>query len=335
MGIPLLTKDFMKIDIYIPTYNRKELLKRAIESALMQTYVDITIIVSDNASEDGTENMMWEVFGQNPKIQYFRQKSNIGALANFQKCIYEYGGWDYCLFLSDDDELLDNTYIEKAVNHITKNNRLVIITANTKINYSDIDISFDTSLTLPECIPWKEFLLHYGTWSYSISWCNALFNRKIAIQSDCYNGQVFYADSDCFFRLMVFGDVWFIDTVASLYRVHAQNSYKIAPLEVFIKNENYILRNYDFVWEKGNCTPDELFSWKDRLLSWYRSTMLDNLLLFSKNPLSNARKALKILKNRWYRLTFPQYLRLTMLYVVRFFTRFKPVLRFLISRNYK
>lgn len=52
----------MKIDVYIPTYNRKELLRKAIDSVVRQTYSDVFIMVSDNASTDGTNQMISEVF---------------------------------------------------------------------------------------------------------------------------------------------------------------------------------------------------------------------------------------------------------------------------------
>lgn len=46
------------VSIIIPTYNRAELLKRAIESALAQTYKNIQIIVVDDASEDNTPEVV-------------------------------------------------------------------------------------------------------------------------------------------------------------------------------------------------------------------------------------------------------------------------------------
>lgn len=138
----------MKIDIYIPTYNRKDLLKKAIDSALAQTYPNITIIVSDNASSDGTDVMMRQMALENPKIHYYRQDQNLGALGNCQKCIYEYGVGEFALFLSDDDELLDPAYIEKAVQYIGTHKNTNIIIGNTRIYYSDLSLTFDTNSSL-------------------------------------------------------------------------------------------------------------------------------------------------------------------------------------------
>ncbi|WP_258075099.1 glycosyltransferase family 2 protein [Brachyspira murdochii] len=46
------------VSIIITTYNRAELLKRAINSAVEQTYQNIEIIISDNASTDNTEDVV-------------------------------------------------------------------------------------------------------------------------------------------------------------------------------------------------------------------------------------------------------------------------------------
>ena len=46
------------VTIAIPTFNRKEYLKQAIESVLEQSYKNIELVVSDNHSDDGTEELV-------------------------------------------------------------------------------------------------------------------------------------------------------------------------------------------------------------------------------------------------------------------------------------
>ena len=47
-----------EITVFIVTYNRENYLKLAIESILKQTYSNFTVIVLDNYSSDGTEQMI-------------------------------------------------------------------------------------------------------------------------------------------------------------------------------------------------------------------------------------------------------------------------------------
>jgi glycosyltransferase involved in cell wall biosynthesis len=90
------------VSIMIPTYNRVERLRRAIESALNQDYPPIEILISDNASNDGTESYLQLL--ADPKVKSFRQETNIGLIGNWNFLANKANG-DYCLMLSDDDEL--------------------------------------------------------------------------------------------------------------------------------------------------------------------------------------------------------------------------------------
>ncbi|MFA5336437.1 MAG: glycosyltransferase family A protein [Candidatus Omnitrophota bacterium] len=69
-----------KISVVIPTYNREEYLKAAVESVLAQTYGDFEVIVVDDGSTDGTARAA-SSFG--PKVRYILQKnSQVGAARN-------------------------------------------------------------------------------------------------------------------------------------------------------------------------------------------------------------------------------------------------------------
>ena len=66
------------VSIGIPTFNRSNLIKNAIQSALNQTYENIEIIISNNASTDKTIDIL-ETFSSNKKIRVFHQEKNIGV----------------------------------------------------------------------------------------------------------------------------------------------------------------------------------------------------------------------------------------------------------------
>ncbi len=66
------------ISVIIPTYNRRELLLRAVQSVLDQTHADLECIVVDDGSTDGTEAALRSL--ADPRLQYVRQE-NAGACA--------------------------------------------------------------------------------------------------------------------------------------------------------------------------------------------------------------------------------------------------------------
>ena len=64
-------KAIEEISVIIPTYNRCDLLKRAINSVIKQTITPKEIIVVDNGSTDQTYKMVSSLF---PEINYFIEK---------------------------------------------------------------------------------------------------------------------------------------------------------------------------------------------------------------------------------------------------------------------
>lgn len=65
------------ISVIIPTYNRKEKLAGCIESVLGQSYKEIEVLVVDDASTDGTEELFLQI--SDTRLKYFRYDTNRGA----------------------------------------------------------------------------------------------------------------------------------------------------------------------------------------------------------------------------------------------------------------
>lgn len=96
----------VKVTIAIPTYNRKSYLEQALDSIRKQTYSNIEIIVSDNHSDDGTEEFMLQYIKNHSTMDiiYYRQNENLGSMLNWENCLKKATG-DYLTVLSDDDLL--------------------------------------------------------------------------------------------------------------------------------------------------------------------------------------------------------------------------------------
>ena len=71
------------VTIGIPTYNRADSLSEAIHSAINQSYQNIEVIISDNASTDNTKTICTQIESKDNRIKYVRQKKNIGSVNNF------------------------------------------------------------------------------------------------------------------------------------------------------------------------------------------------------------------------------------------------------------
>lgn len=89
------------VSVVIPTYNRAEYLREAIESVLAQTYENFELLVLDNCSEDHTTEVV-AGFKDN-RIKYLRHQCNIGAEGNWGYGILWAQG-EYLSILGDDDQ---------------------------------------------------------------------------------------------------------------------------------------------------------------------------------------------------------------------------------------
>lgn len=100
--------------IAIPTYNRVDFLKRALESALNQTYPNLEIIVLDNASTDGTKEYLDAVKALDSRVKAYFNKENVGLVRNFQRITNKIVSGKYLNVLSDDDYLASD-FVATAV----------------------------------------------------------------------------------------------------------------------------------------------------------------------------------------------------------------------------
>ncbi|MEO8737511.1 MAG: glycosyltransferase family 2 protein [Edaphobacter sp.] len=120
-----------KISIAIPAYNSELCLRETLESALAQTCQAHEIIVVDDGSKDGTEEIA-RSFGD--RIRYIKQE-NTGIAGARNRAIREATG-DWIAFLDHDDLILPEK-LEKQLAMIESNPNLVVVYSTFKYLYSD------------------------------------------------------------------------------------------------------------------------------------------------------------------------------------------------------
>lgn len=93
-----------EISVVIPTYNRSELLQRAIRSIISQTFQDWELIVADDCSTDNTFDIVKSHIVRDKRIHYLKLESNSGANAarNFGS---RQASAKIISFLDSDDEM--------------------------------------------------------------------------------------------------------------------------------------------------------------------------------------------------------------------------------------
>jgi len=92
-----------KVSVIIPTYNRSNFLRAAVQSVLNQTFTDFDIVIVDDASEDDTQAVVASF--SDDRIKCIRHPSNRQIAATRNTGMVNSGG-EYIAFLDDDDQWL-------------------------------------------------------------------------------------------------------------------------------------------------------------------------------------------------------------------------------------
>jgi len=120
------------VSVIIPTLNRKELIKKAIDSILNQTYKNIEIIIVDGSNSDETEKMIYPYLN-NLRIQYIHQKENHTKslrdrrnIAKARNKAVKMAKGKYIAFLDDDDFWCNKKKLEKQIQFLENQPEYVI-----------------------------------------------------------------------------------------------------------------------------------------------------------------------------------------------------------------
>lgn len=139
------------IQFILITYNRKEKCLQTLKSILADNspVKDIPLTVLDNASTDGTSEMIQHFQRNHDNITYIRHTKNIGGNANIAQA-FEMASARYVWVLCDDDEYDFSSWIE-ALN-ILKRNPPALVVANYNAPHKGIQNLFKQLSFVPAAI---------------------------------------------------------------------------------------------------------------------------------------------------------------------------------------
>jgi glycosyltransferase involved in cell wall biosynthesis len=97
-----MTESTPLVSVGIPVYNGERYLAAAIEAMLAQDLDDFELIISDNASDDGTAEIAREHAARDRRIRYYRNERNLGLAGNFNR-LFERSRGRYFKWTAHDD----------------------------------------------------------------------------------------------------------------------------------------------------------------------------------------------------------------------------------------
>lgn len=120
------------VSINICTFNRANLIAKAIESALAQNYPNIEIVIGDDNSTDNTEEVVKDFINKNPNIFYYKNAGNLGITKNRNFGLQKSQG-KYIAVLDSDDYWLDENKLTEQVEFLEQNPDYALVGTFTKV----------------------------------------------------------------------------------------------------------------------------------------------------------------------------------------------------------
>jgi glycosyltransferase involved in cell wall biosynthesis len=155
-----------RLSIVIPTIGKRaELVARAIESALAQTSPDIEIIVSDNGSQDETQQVIARYAGR-PRLRTFRHAVTM-PISDHHSFLMQQVRGDFLLPLSDDD-YLEPDFAAEVLAAFDRYPQASFVYTGCAIHYEEIQVP---CVVGPPLESGADFLLNHYSGRREVCWC--------------------------------------------------------------------------------------------------------------------------------------------------------------------
>lgn len=124
-----------KVTIGVPVRNGGAFFVDCLASIESQTLADFEVIISDNASNDGTSEVAQSLAERDPRVRYVRSERNEGSAANWDRVV-ELAGGTYFKWLAADD-LIAPAYLERCVAILDRHPDVVLVTPRIELIDAD------------------------------------------------------------------------------------------------------------------------------------------------------------------------------------------------------
>lgn len=171
------------LSICIPTYNRAGFLGELLDSIIVQAPEEVEIVISDNASTDGTEAMVRKYMRRFPRIVYRCAPENAGPDRNYLKAV-ELANGEYCWLMGSDDLVADGA-IAKLLRKIDTGDDAYILGYTTctfemkpLFRYPVMDCPGEAAFDLSDPLSRADYFRHSLTTTPFFSYLGAIVVRR-------------------------------------------------------------------------------------------------------------------------------------------------------------
>jgi glycosyltransferase involved in cell wall biosynthesis len=213
-----------RVSIGLPVYNGERYLGEAIDGVLSQTFRDFELVISDNASTDGTREICEDFAGRDPRVRYSRNPENLGVGPNFNRCFSLADASEYFKWVAYDD-LMSDDFIERCVEALDRDPAASVafpamVTANAAGHVTSRQLRDDLSLLDGEPGRRAERLIEYALEAPDIYWTIYGLMRRSAIETTELHGNYVASDQVLLFQLALTGKFVQVPEALFIRRAH-------------------------------------------------------------------------------------------------------------------
>ncbi|MBL0131990.1 MAG: glycosyltransferase [Chitinophagaceae bacterium] len=218
------------VSVVLCTYNGGKFLAEQLESILRQTYKPLELIISDDASEDDTRQVL-KLYEDHPAVHIFYQAKNIGLTSNFAFAAAQTKG-ALIAFSDQDDIWLENKIEQLAAaigdSPLVYSNSLLVDEAGNSMQtkLSDLRNMYSGNDS-------RGYILFSCVWGHGM-----LITRKLLTQS-LPMPEVVHHDIWIVFQAFLNGGIIYLDEVLTHYRQHSHSASKTLPEKKSERTKEY------------------------------------------------------------------------------------------------
>lgn len=246
------------VTIQIPTYNQKQYIKEALDSALAQNYENLQVIVADDCSPDFDIFDYLSEYKNNPKVLIHRNEINLGRVGNYRSTLYNLVKGDWFVNLDGDDQFDNIQFLGEAIEQIISKSEafnIVSFEFNHGLEYIKKHVrSFQDLNAGNIVVHGLDYLMlqkHYQNFMHA----NTIFNTATAKQVDFYNRDILTVDFFSALKIYTQGDLILSAKRIFTWNDHGKNASYCSSIED-IKNEKLAILDFSKYVQKKLSSKD-------------------------------------------------------------------------------
>lgn len=212
-----------RVTIGVPVYNGERYLDECLAALSKQDYPDFELVISDNASTDGTWEICQRYAAADPRIRLHRNETNLGGHANY-RLLTELARGELFKWAAYDD-LCEPTYLRRCVETLdAAGSRAVLAYPRTLLIDSDSTVvgTYDDRMDLRERAPWRRV----AGMARGINLCHAHFGvvRLAALRRTGMIRPYLSSDYTLLMELAALGEIHEVAEPLFLRRIHTSST---------------------------------------------------------------------------------------------------------------